>query len=393
MTTIRSAICVRCPPRWLLLRVETDDGEIGWGEAIGDLHDEVEKALTAIGERVEGSSIHDITRTIETQRKTRFWRDGPVLDTALSALEMALWDLEGKQFGAPVHELLGGRVRERVRAYRNLWGNTPEEFANSAREAMSQSMTAVKVSPAGPTPDVASRAALNGMVDVARAVRDAVGPNVDLAIDLHGRLTPAASRRAVHALTPLDPFFIEEPCLPDGSTSHLADLRALRTAQPVAIATGERLRSAHAFAQHLLPSPVADIIQPDVSMVGGIRASVEIGAMASAAQVSMAPHCPYGPIQFAASMQVAAASPAHLIQEFQSLGGAGSGGGTPGGGQNWAFELIAQPFTIEAGHVGVPTGPGLGIEVLEERIEEHMMMWNPHSPTAWTHEDGSHAEW
>ena len=384
---------MRCPPRWLLLRVETDDGEIGWGEAIGDLHEEVEGALTAMGERVVGSSIHDIVRTIETQRKTRFWRDGPVLDTALSALEMALWDLKGKRLGASVHDLLGGRVRERVRVYRNLWGRNASEFAESASEAVSQSMTAVKVSPAGPTPDVVSRAGLNDMVDVVRAVRDAVGPNVDLAIDLHGRLTPAASRRAVHALAPLDPFFIEEPCLPGGSASHLADLRALRTAQPIAIATGERLRSAHAFAQHLLPSPVVDIIQPDVSVVGGIRATIEIGAMAEAAQVSMAPHCPYGPVQFAASMQVAAASPAHLIQEFQSLGGAGSGGGTPGGGQNWAFELIAQPFSIKEGHVDVPTGLGLGIEVLEERIEEHMDMWNPHPPSVWTHADGSHAEW
>ena len=393
MTTIRSAICVRCPPRWLLLRVETDDGEIGWGEAIGDLHDEVEKALTAIGERVVGNSTHDITRTIETQRKTRFWRDGPVLDTALSALEMALWDIKGKQLGAPVHDLLGGRVRERVRVYRNAWGRNPTEFAESAREALSQSMTAVKVSPAGPTPDVVSRSNLDEMVDVVQAVREAVGPNVDLAIDLHGRLTPAASRRAVHALAPFDPFFIEEPCLPDGSASHLADLRALRTAQPISIATGERLRSAQAFAQHLLPSPVVDIIQPDVSMVGGIRATLEIGAMAEAAQVSMAPHCPYGPVQFAASMQVAAASPAHLIQEFQSLGGAGAGGGIPGGGQDWAFDLIAEPFNIKAGHVEVPIGPGLGIQVMEERIEEHMEMWNPHPPTAWTHTDGSHAEW
>ena len=393
MTTIRSAVCVRCPPRWLLFRVETDDGEIGWGEAIGDLHEEVESALTAIGERVVGSSIHEIARTIETQRKARFWRDGPVLDTALSALEMALWDLKGKQLGASVHDLLGGRVRERVRVYRNSWGRNAGEFAESASEAVSQSMTAVKVSPAGPTPDIVSRSELNDMIDVVRAVRDAVGPNVDIAVDLHGRLTPAASRRAVHALAPLDPFFIEEPCLPDGSASHLADLRALRTAQPIAIATGERLRSAHAFAQHLLPSPVVDIIQPDVSMVGGIRATIEIGAMAEAAQVSMAPHCPYGPVQFAASMQVAAASPAHLIQEFQSLGGAGSGGGTPGGGQNWAFELIARSFCIEGGHVEVPTGAGLGIEVLEERIEEHMDMWNPHPPSVWTHADGSHAEW
>ena len=359
MTTIRSAICVRCPPRWLLLRVETDDGGIGWGEAIGDLHDEVESALNAIGERVVGSSIHDITRTIETQRKTRFWRDGPVLDTALSALEMALWDLKGKQYGAPIHDLLGGRVRERVRVYRNLWGRNPEEFAESAREAVSQSMTAIKVSPAGPTQGVVSRADLNDMAEIVRTVRDAIGPTVDLAVDLHGRMTPSASRRAVHTLAPMDPFFIEEPCLPDGSASHIADLRALRTAQPIAIATGERLRSAHAFAQHLMPSPVVDIIQPDVSMVGGIRATVEIGAMASAAQVSMAPHCPYGPIQFAASMQVAAASPAHLIQEFQSLGGAGSGGGTPGGGQNWAFELISEPFSIVGGHVNVPTGAAL----------------------------------
>ena len=104
-----------------MLRVETDDGEVGWGEAIGDLHQEVEQALTAIGERVEGSSIHDITHLIGIQRKNRFWRDGPVLETALSALEMALWDLKGKLLGAPVHDLLGGRVRERVRVYRNLW--------------------------------------------------------------------------------------------------------------------------------------------------------------------------------------------------------------------------------------------------------------------------------
>jgi galactonate dehydratase len=393
VTTIRSATCVRCPPRWLLLRLETEDGAIGWGEAIGDLHDEIEPALEALGERAVGSDIHEIARTIETFRKGRFWRDGPVLDSALSALEMAMWDVKGHELGAPVHDLLGGRVRDRVRVYRNLWGRNPEEFADSAREATSRSMTAVKVSPATATAGVVSAHALREMVEIVAEVRHAVGPNVDLAVDLHGRLTPAASRRAVHALAPFDPFFIEEPCLPDGSDSHLADLRALRTAQPIALATGERLRSAHAFARHLLPTPVVDIIQPDISMVGGIRATMEIGAMAAAAQASLAPHCPYGPVQFAASMQVAAASPAHLIQEFQSLGGAGSGGGIPGGGQDWAFDLIERPFEIHAGHVDVPRGPGLDIRVCEDRITEFMDMWNPHPPTVWTHEDGSHAEW
>ena len=366
---------------------------VGWGEAIGDLHPEVEAALDALGERVGGRDFHDICRTVEIVRKGRFWRDGPVLETALSALEMALWDLKGQALGAPVHELMGGRVRDRVRVYRNLWGRSPSEFADSAREALSRSMTAVKVSPAGPTDKVASNESLRDLVDIVTAVREAVGPHIDLAVDLHGRLTPAASRRAIHALSDLDPFFIEEPCLPDGSAGHLADLRAMRTAQPIALATGERLRSAHDFAQHLFPRPAVDIIQPDVSMVGGIRATVEIGAMAAAAQVALAPHCPYGPVQFAASLQVAATSPAHLIQEFQSLGGAGSGGGTPGGGQNWAFDLLETPFEIHAGHVDVPTGDGLGVIVCEERIAEHMAMWNPHPPGIWTLPDGGHAEW
>ena len=393
MTTIRSAVCVRCPPRWLLFRVETDDGAVGWGEAIGDLHEEVENALNALGERIQGENIHEISRLIETHRKSRFWRDGPVLDSALSALEIALWDLKGKEFGAPIYELLGGKVRDRVRVYRNLWGRNPEEFAASASEAISQSMTAVKVSPAGPTSNIVSRESLREMISIVAEIRDTVGPEIDLAVDLHGRLTPAASRRALHALSEFDLFFIEEPCLPDGSASHIADLRALRTAQPVAIATGERLRSSYAFSQHLFPSPVVDIIQPDISMAGGIQAVMNIGAMASASQVSLAPHCPYGPVQFAASLQVAAVCPSHLIQEFQSLGGAGSGGGTPGGGQNWRFDLLAQPFEIQNGHVDVHSKPGLGIAVSDELIDEHMSMWNPHPPTVWSQPDGSYSEW
>jgi len=393
MSTIRNVQLVRCPPRWLLLRVETADGEVGWGEAIGDLHDEVEAAITALGKRVEGADAAEITRLIEIERKGRFWRDGPVLDTALSALEMALWDIKGKRLGAPVHELLGGRVRDRVRVYRNLWGRNPAEFADSAREAISRSMSAVKVSPAGPSVGVTSSATLNELVETVAAVRDAVGPHVDLAVDLHGRLSPAASRRALAALAPLDPFFVEEPCLPDGSAAHLADLGALRTGQPIALATGERLRTSHQFASHLLPRPVVDIIQPDLALMGGIGAAMAVNGMAEASQTHIAPHCPYGPVQFAASIQFAAAAPRHLIQEFQSLGGAGSGGGTPGGGQNWAFDLLESPFEIHAGHVAVPTAPGLGIRVCEDRIAEHMSDWNPHPPSRWTTPDGAHAEW
>jgi len=388
---IRSASVVRCPPRWLLLRLESDDGEVGWGEAIGDLHAEVEAALEAMASRISGTEIDGIERIKQEMHKGRFWRDGPVLNTAVSALEMALWDLRGKEVGAPIHQLLGGPVRDKVSVYRNLWGRTPDEFAASGKAAVSEGLTMVKISPAEATPNVPADADLNGIIETVSAVREAIGKS-KLAVDLHGRLSPAASRRLLPLLETFDPCFVEEPCLPDGSSNHLRDLQQLHLEQRIPLATGERLLTKRQFADHLFPSPVAAVLQPDLSLVGGIRAGVEIGAMCEAAQVALAPHCPYGPIQFAASIQVAAASPAHAFQEFQSLGGA-AGGGSPGGGASWAFDLLASPFEVSDGMVDIPTGPGLGIEVQDHLIEEHMDAWNPHPPTLWQNRDGSHAEW
>ena len=310
---------------------------------------------------------------------------------AASGIEMALWDLQGKQFGTPIHQLIGGPVRDKVTVYRNLWGRNPEEFAASGKAAISEGLTMAKVSPAGPTTTTPSDAELQGILDTVLAVRESIG-DAKLAIDLHGRLTPAASRRLLPLLEPFDLAFVEEPCLPDGSIQHLRDLQQLHLEQRIPLATGERLLTKRQFGDHLFPSPVAAVIQPDLSLVGGIRAGVEIGSMCETAQVSLAPHCPYGPVQFAASLQVAAASPAHAFQEFQSLGGA-AGGGTPGGGATWAFNLLATPFEVEGGMVNIPTKPGLGIEIQEDLIEEHMDAWNPHPPTLWQHSDGSHAEW
>ncbi len=388
---IRHADLVRCPPRWILLRLESDDGEVGWGEAIGDLHEEVEAAIQAVCARVKGSEIRSIRRRVEELHKGRFWRDGPILNTAVSALEMSLWDLHGKEIGAPVHQLLGGPVRDAVKVYRNLWGRNPEEFAGSATSALAEGLQMVKVSPAGPTTAVPSDSALNGIVETVAAVREAIG-DAEMAVDLHGRLTPAASRRLLPIISEYDLTFVEEPCLPDGSSNHLRDLRELHLQQRVPLATGERLLTRRHFADHLFPSPAVAILQPDLSLVGGITAGVEIGAMCSTAQVALAPHCPYGPVQFAASLQVAAASPAHAFQEFQSLGGA-AGGGTPGGAATWAFNLLKTPFKIEDGMVDVPSKAGLGIEVQDEKIADHKDAWNPHPPTLWHHADGSHAEW
>jgi len=400
---VRSAKAVRCPPRWLLLRIEADDGTVGWGEAIGDLHEEVEAALTALAGRIEGREVDGIRRLVKEMHSGRFWRDGPVLNSAVSALEMALWDLRGQAVGAPAHMLLGGPVRDRVRVYRNLWGHDAAEFAASAEAAVAEGLEMVKVSPAGPTPAVPRNADLAGIVEVVAAVRQAVdqscgvtdgevGGGVGIAVDLHGRLSPAASRRLLPLLEPLDVAFVEEPCLADGSAAHLRDLQELHLEQPIPLATGERLLTRRAFADHLFPSPVAAVLQPDLSLVGGISAAVAIGEMCDAAQVALAPHCPYGPVQLAASLQVAAVSEAHAFQEFQSLGGAG-GGGTPGGGASWAFDLLTEPFEVIDGMIAVPDGSGLGISIEEERIEEHADLWNPHPPTLWHHPDGSRAEW
>lgn len=373
------------------MRIESSSGEVGWGEAIGDLHEEIEAAIEALCQRITGREIDGIRRIIGEVHKSRFWRDGPVLNSAISALEMALWDLKGKELGAPVHQLLGGPVRDRVTVYRNLWGRNPEEFASSGKAALAEGLTMMKVSPAGPTNPVPSDSELKEIIDTIAAIRDTF-KDAKLAIDLHGRLTPAASRRLFPLLEKFDLTFVEEPCLPDGSVHHLRDLQQLHLTQRIPLATGERLLTRRQFADHLFPSPVVGVLQPDLSLAGGISAGVEIGAMCEAAQVAFAPHCPYGPIQLAASLQVAAVCPAHAFQEFQSLGGA-AGGGRPGDGAHWAFNLLATPFEVEDGMVDVSKKPGLGIEVQDHLIEEHMDSWNPHPPTLWHHADGSHAEW
>jgi len=386
VSKIISARLLRCPPRWLLLRIECEDGIIGWGEAIGDLHPEVEAGIENVESRIFGLDSNDTSAIVEILMKGRFWRDGPVLNTIASAVEMALWDIKGKRLGVPVWQLLGGKVRDKVLIYRNLWGANPEEFANSAKAAIAEGLIAMKVSPALATPAVPSAADLQNIVAIVAAVRAAVGPSIKVAIDLHGRLTPTAARRLIPMLAEYDPWFIEEPCLPDDSSG----IRLLDTDLP--LATGERLLTLHQFKQHLDP-PCVDIVQPDLSLVGGISAVMLIGELAAMAQVSLAPHCPYGPVQTAASLQVAAASAAHQMQEVQSLGGAGLPGARAGGGWEWSFNLLKQPFIVEDGYVAVPEGAGLGIEVDEDAIAAHMDEWNPHAPPIWTHPDGAFAEW
>ncbi|MBT4406316.1 MAG: hypothetical protein HOC79_00385 [Euryarchaeota archaeon] len=394
MPTISTAELVRCPPRWLLVRIESSDGEIGWGEALGDLHEEVEAALQSACKKIIGRNISEIERLRQELLYGRFWRDGPVLNTVAAAIEMALWDIKGKAAGAPIHELLGGKIREKVQVYRNIWGGGAQEFAKSAVAALNEGMTAMKVSPVGPIRGIVCDADLSGMVEIVSQVRDAIGKEAKLAIDLHGRCSPSAGRRAISLVAPFDPWFVEEPMLP-GDAKAMSELRNLRCSQPIPIAAGERFLNRQISLDHLFPTPAIDIIQPDISLMG-LRDTFAVGLAAETAQVHLAPHCPYGPIQTAASLQIAAAWPSHIAQEVQSLGGAGLPGGRSGDGWKWAFELIKKPFEIEGGFVSVRSGAkyaGLGVEICEERIGEFAEQWNPHPPTLWHTEDGARAEW
>ncbi|MFC8520262.1 galactonate dehydratase [Streptomyces sp. NPDC057257] len=369
-------------PRWLFLRVDTDEGISGWGEPI------VEGRARTVARCVEETFDHlvgqDPTRIEEHWQviaKGGFYRGGPVLSSALAGIDQALWDITGKALGVPVHALLGGHVRDRVRIYGWVGGQTPGELADSAAGQVAKGLTAVKMNPCDQLEPLATPAAIDAIVARVAAVREAVGPECDVALDFHGRFSGAMSRRVLPLLEPLLPMFVEEPVLPEYS----ADLGAVARSTSIPIATGERLYSRWDF-RSVMSDGIA-VAQPDVSHAGGISETRRIAAMAETYDVLLAPHCPLGPIALAASLQIDFATPNFLIQE-QSLGiGYGDSGGL------LDYLLDPSPFTAQDGHIPRLTGPGLGITIDEDAVRtaaERGHRWlNP----VWRHADGSLAPW
>ncbi|MEQ4208287.1 galactonate dehydratase [Actinopolymorpha sp. B9G3] len=370
------------PPRWLFLRIDTDEGVTGWGEPVVEGRARtVATAVEELAEYLVGKDPLCIEDHWQVLTKGAFYRGGVVLSSAVAGIDQALWDIAGKVHGVPVHALLGGPVRDRVRVYGWIGGDEPTSLAEAAKRRLDDGMTAVKMNASAQLRLIDTAAEVQAIVERVATVRETVGPEVDIAVDFHGRLTVPMSRRVLPLLEPYLPMFVEEPVVPEVS-DRIGEVAA---ATSVPIATGERLYSRWDF-RPVLGSGVA-VIQPDLSHAGGISEVRRIAAMAEAYDVAVAPHCPLGPIALAASLQIGFATPNYLIQE-QSIGlHYGEG-----------FDLLdylvdRSVLTHRDGFIDRLDRPGLGIEIDErtvERATQHATDWRT---PIWRRDDGSLAEW
>jgi len=370
------------PPRWLFLRIETDEGIVGWGEPVVEGRAEtVAAAVAELGDYLVGADPLRIEDHWQVLTKGGFYRGGPVLSSAVAGIDQALWDIAGKAYGVPVHRLLGGPVRDRIRVYSWIGGDSPADVAEAARRQVDAGFTALKMNAAGALRHVDTAAEVRAVVDRLATVREAVGDSVDIALDFHGRFTLPMARRVLPLLEPYLPFFVEEPVVPELT----GDLAAVVGSTSIPIATGERLYSRWDF-RPAFEAGIA-VAQPDLSHAGGISEVRRIAAMAEAYDVALAPHCPLGPIALAASLQVGFATPNLLIQE-QSLGIH----------YNEAADLLdylVDPavFAYRDGYVPRLEAPGLGIEVDEKAVEKAAETGHRWRSPVWRRDDGGLAEW
>ncbi|MEV4536375.1 galactonate dehydratase [Asanoa sp. NPDC049518] len=371
------------PPRWLFVRVATDEGLVGWGEPVVEGRAEVVRtAVEVLSEYLLGEDPLRIEQHWQVLSKGGFYRGGPVLSSAVAGLDQALWDIAGQAYGAPVHALIGGAVRDRARVYAWIGGDDPSELTDAVAAHVEAGMTAVKMNASGRLSPVPTSAELDRIVRRLAAAREAIGDDRDVAVDLHGRATLPAARMILPAIEPLRPLLVEEPLVPE-QTHLLGDLVA-RTTVPVA--TGERIYDRAGF----LPALAAGVgvVQPDLSHAGGISEVRRIAALAETYGALFAPHCPLGPIALAASLQVAFATPNFLIQE-QSMGIHYHRGGAD------LLDYVAdpEPLRIVEGHIARWDAPGLGITIDEQAVRQADAAGHAWRNPVWRQEDGSFAEW
>ena len=371
------------PPRWCFLKIETDEGIVGWGEPVLEGRAEtVAAAVQELGDYLIGKDPRHIEDHWTVLYRGGFYRGGGIHMSALAGIDQALWDIKGKALGVPVSELLGGNVRDRIRVYSWIGGDRPSETAQQARDAVARGFTAVKMNGTEEMQYVDTFDKVERCLQNVAAVRDAVGPNVGIGVDFHGRVHRPMAKVLIKELEPYKLMFIEEPVL----SEHEEALREIARISSTPIALGERLYSRWDF-KRVLQEGYADIIQPDPSHSGGITETRKIASMAEAYDVALALHCPLGPIALAANLQIDAVCYNAFIQE-QSLG-------IHYNQDNDLMDYVSNPevFAYEDGMVAIPKGPGLGIQVNEDYVRERAAQGHRWRNPIWRHKDGSFAEW
>jgi len=371
------------PPRWLFLKIETDSGIAGWGEPVLEGHAETLAAkIYEFADFLVGRNPLHIEDIWQTLYRNGCYRGGPVLMSAISGIDMALWDIKGRDLGRPVHALFGGPVRDKVKTYCWIGGDRPEGLVAQATALKARGFTAAKMNVCGELQIVDSFAKIKAIVKQLGDLRDAVGFDMDLAFDFHGRVHAPMAKVLLRELEPIRPIFVEDAVV-SAQIDVMADLARSTT---VPLCVGERLHSRYDFKQ-VFEKRAAAIVNPDTAHVGGISEIVRIGAWAEAYDVALAPHCPIGPIALAACLQVDAICYNAFIQE-QSLGIHYNEGSD-------LLDYVAhgKGFSYNEGYLAIPDRPGLGIDVDEAVVERMAGVGHRWRAPVWRHEDGSIAEW
>lgn len=373
----------KVPPRWLFLKVCTDNGLFGWGEpAVEGRADTVKACVEELSEYLIGKDPMRIEDLWQTLYRGGFYRGGPVLTSAISGIEQALWDIKGKFYNTPVYELLGGACRDKIKVYCWIGGERPDEVVKAAKEKQEQGFKAIKMNACEEMNYIDDYAKVEGVLHRVAGIREACGKNFGIALDFHGRVHKPMAKVLAKELDCYHLMFIEEPVLCENYEA----FREIAAYTSAPIATGERLFTRWDFKK-IFEQGVVNIIQPDLSHAGGILECRKIAAMAEAYDVAVAPHCPLGPIALAACLQLDACTPNAIIQE-QSLGIHYNKG-------NDLLDYLSDKsvFDYSDGYVALPTKPGLGVDINEDYVREMDQVGHHWKNIVWRNADGTIAEW
>jgi galactonate dehydratase len=373
----------RLPPRWMFLKIETDEGIVGWGEPVIEGRARtVETAVHELADYVIGKDPARINDIWSTLYRAGFYRGGPILMSAIAGIDQALWDIKGKALGVPVYQLLGGLVRDKIKAYSWVGGDRPADVIAGMKKLTEIGFDTFKLNGCEEMGIIDNSRKIDAAVAVVAHIREAMGNSVEFGLDFHGRVNAPMAKLLIKELEQYRPLFIEEPVLAEQAEYY--PRLAAQTAIP--IAAGERMFSRFEFKRILANGGLA-IAQPDLSHAGGITECLKIASMAEAYDVALAPHCPLGPIALASCLHVDFVSYNAVLQE-QSMGIHYNQGA-----ELLDYVINKDDFKMTDGYFYPLTKPGLGVEINEALVIERSKNAGDWRNPVWRYPDGAVAEW